>query len=89
VFVGWFVIISGLENFESHGSTDWLILLVQFVGTLAFFGMFGLSVWNAWLTWRDKRGWFARIWSVLLVLGSFFILWMALVYKLVSFGAEF
>jgi len=89
VFVGWFVIISGIENFESHGSTDWLILLVQFVGTLAFFGMFGLSVWNAWLTWRDKRGWFARIWSVLLVLGSFFILWMALVYKLVSFGTEF
>ena len=89
VLVGWAVVITGLEDFESHGSTDWLILLLQFLGTLAFFGLFGLALWNAWLAWRDKRGWFARGWSVLLVLGSFFILYTALVYKLISFGTEF
>jgi CubicO group peptidase (beta-lactamase class C family) len=89
VLVGWLMVISGLEDFESHGSTDWLILLVQFVGTLAFFGLFGLAIWNTWLTWKEKRGWFARVWSVLLVLGAFFILYTALVYKLISFGTEF
>ncbi|NIJ21047.1 CubicO group peptidase (beta-lactamase class C family)/uncharacterized membrane protein YqjE [Sphingomonas naasensis] len=87
--VGWLLVISGLENFESHGSTDGLILLVQILGTLAFFGMFGLAIWNAWLTWKDKRGWFARIWSVLLVLAGFFLLWAALAFRLISFGAEF
>jgi hypothetical protein len=89
VLVLWGVVITGLEDFESHGSTDWLILLVQFVGTLAFFGMFGLSIWNAWLAWSTKRSWFARIWSLLLVLGVFFILWVALAFNLVSFGTEF
>jgi CubicO group peptidase (beta-lactamase class C family) len=89
VLVGWVIAISGLENFESHGSTDWLILLLQIVGTLVFFGMFGLSIWNAWLTWKGKRSWFARIWSVLLVLGAFFILYTALAFKLISFGTEF
>lgn len=87
--IGWVLVISGIENFESHGSTDWLILLVQVVGTIAFFGLFGLSIWNAWLTWKEKRGWFARVWSVLLVLAAFVLLWTALVYRLVSFGAEF
>ncbi|TGX54003.1 serine hydrolase [Sphingomonas gei] len=89
VLVGWMVVITGLENFESHGSTDWLILLLQVVGTLAFFGLFGLAIWNTWLTWKEKRGWFGRVWSVLLVLGAFFILYTALVYKLISFGTEF
>jgi CubicO group peptidase (beta-lactamase class C family) len=86
---GWMVVITGLENFESHGSTDWLILLVEVVGTLAFVGLFGLSLWNAWQAWRDKRSWFARLWAVLLVLGSFFILYTALVFHLISFGTEF
>lgn len=87
--VGWVMIVTGLEDFESHGSTDGLILLVQVVGTLAFVGMFGLSIWNAWLAWTRKSGWFAKLWSVLLVLGSFFILWTALVYRLISLGTEF
>jgi len=87
--VGWLIVITGLENFESHGSTDGLILFVQILGTLAFFGLFGLSIWNAWLTWKEKRGWFARVWSVVLVLGVFFILWVALAFRLISFGVEF
>ena len=87
--VGWLVVITGLENFESHGSTDGLILFVQFLGTIAFFGLFGLSLWSGWLTWKGKSGWFAKLWSVLLVLGVFFILWVALAFRLISFGAEF
>jgi CubicO group peptidase (beta-lactamase class C family) len=89
VLVGWVVMLSGIEDFESHGSTDWLILTVQFAGALGFFGLFGLALWNAWLVWRAKRGWFARVWSVLLVVAAFVLLWTALVYKLISFGAEF
>jgi CubicO group peptidase (beta-lactamase class C family) len=89
VLVGWVVVITGLEDFESHGATDWLILLLQVAGTLAFFGLFGLASWNAVLTWRDKSSWFAKLWSVLLVLAAFVILWTALVYNLISFGTEF
>lgn len=89
VLAGWVMIITGLEDFESHGSTDWLILVLQLAGTLAFFGLFGLALWNAWLVWRGKRGWFAKLWSVLLVLAALVILWVALAYKLISFGVEF
>ena len=87
--VAWALVFTGLENFEGHGSMDWLIYLAQIAGTIAFIGLFALSIWNLWLVWKGKRGWFAKLWSVLLVLGSFFVLWVALAFKLISFGAAF
>lgn len=89
VLIGWAMVVAGIENFEAHGSNDWLILLLQVAGTLAFFGLFGLSLWNAWVVWRGKRGWFAKLWSILLVLGASAILWTALVYRLISLGTEY
>jgi hypothetical protein len=89
VLIGWAIAITGLGDFAGDGSTDWLILLLQFVGTLAFVGLLGLALWQAWQTWRDKRGWFAKLWSVLLVLAAAIVLWTAFAYHLISFGAEF
>lgn len=89
VLVGWLVVVTGIENFESHGKNDWLILTLQVVGTLAYFGLLAASVWNLWLAFKGRRGWFSKLWSVLLVLGAFFLLWVALVFKLVSFGAGY
>ncbi|MGK6319275.1 serine hydrolase domain-containing protein [Sphingomonas sp. DT-204] len=89
VLAGWTVVISQIENFDTHGKTDWLILLLQVAGTIGFLGLFGLAAWTLWLAFRDKRGWFAKLWAVLLLLGAFFVLWTALVFKLISFGTAF
>jgi CubicO group peptidase (beta-lactamase class C family) len=89
VLVGWVIVVSMVEDFDSHGSFDWLLLVLQVFGTIGFLGLFGLSLWNLWLAWTSKRGWFAKLWSVLLVLGSLFILWVAVAFKLVSLGTAF
>jgi CubicO group peptidase (beta-lactamase class C family) len=89
VSAGWFYLISGIENFDSHGKTDWLIILLQIAGTLAYFGLLGLSVWNLVLAFRGKRSWWSKLWSALLVLAAFFILWVALAFKLISFGTGY
>ena len=89
VLVGWLVVVTGIENFESHGKNDWLILTLQVVGTLAYLGLLAASVWNLLLAFKDKRGWFSKLWAVALVLGAFFLLWVALVFKLVSFGTGY
>ncbi|MFL9842260.1 serine hydrolase domain-containing protein [Sphingomonas sp. ST-64] len=89
VLVGWLIVVTGIENFDSHGKNDWLILLLQVVGTLGFFGLLGAAGWNLWLAFTGKRGWFSKLWSVLLVLAAFFLLWVALVFKLISFGAAY
>ena len=38
---------------------------------------------------KADRKWFARLWSVLLVLAAFVILWVALVFHLISFGTNY
>jgi len=89
VLVGWLIVVIGIENFDGHGKNDWLILTLQVVGTLAYFGLLAASVWNLLLAFKGRRGWFSKLWSVLLVLGAFFLLWVALVFKLVSFGTGY
>ena len=87
--IGWGLIVINLENFDAHAILDMPILLLQILGTVSFVGLFGLALWNLWLSWKGKRHWFAKLWSVLLVLGAFFILWVALVFKLISLGTAY
>lgn len=89
VLVGWLIVVTGIENFDGHGKNDWLILTLQVVGTLAYLGLLAASVWNLMLAFKDKRGWFSKLWAVALMLGAFFLLWVALVFKLVSFGTGY
>lgn len=89
VLVGWLVVVTGIENFDGHGKNDWLILTLQVIGTLSFFGLLAASAWNLMLAFKGKRGWFSKLWAVALLLGTFFLLWVALVFKLVSFGTGY
>ncbi|WP_422056624.1 serine hydrolase domain-containing protein [Sphingomonas sp.] len=89
VLVGWLLVVLGIEDFEGHGKNDWLILTLQVVGTLGFFGLLAAAAWNAWLAFKGKRGWFSKLWAVLLTLAAFILLWVGLVFKLVSFGTGY
>lgn len=86
---GWVFVVSALEDFEMHSALDVPIYVLQIGGTIAFLGLLVLSGWSAWRAWTGRRGWFSILWSVLLVLAAFFVLWLALAYKLISFGASF
>ncbi len=89
VLAGWTGVVMSVENFDAHAALDLPILLLQILGTIGFIGLFALAAWNLWLVWKGKRGWFGKLWSVLLLLGAFFILWVAVMFKLISFGTAF
>ncbi|MCJ8158457.1 serine hydrolase domain-containing protein [Sphingomonas sp. LaA6.9] len=91
VLIGWAVALSMMMSDFAllGGALDWLIWLLQIAGVIAFFGMLGIAVWHLWLAWKGKRGWFSRLWSVLIVLAAFFILWAALGFKLIGFGTDY
>jgi hypothetical protein len=59
---------------------------------LTFVGLFGalaLFVWYAWQVWRGKRRWYAKVWSVLLVLAALVVIWVAAAFHLLSLGAGY
>jgi hypothetical protein len=86
VTCGWAVTL--LVLVESM-SVDWPIWLLQIVGTISFFGLSAAAVWKLVRTWKAHRGWFAKLWSVLLVCSASMILWVAVDFHLISFGANY
>jgi CubicO group peptidase (beta-lactamase class C family) len=87
VIGGWILVF--LELIESMSTVDWPIWLLQIIGTLAFFGLLATTLWKLTLTWKYGRGWFARLWAVLLACAASIILWVALSFHLVSFGTKY
>jgi hypothetical protein len=58
-------------------------------GTIGFIGLCGTAFWNLQRVWQSNRGWFAKLWSVLLVLAAFVTLWVTLSFHLISFGTRY
>lgn len=86
VFGVWAFVLAGME--ATMTTSTGLIYFAQILGALVFVGFFGLAIWNAVLAFRSKRGWFSKLWSVLLVAAAFFTLWVALAFHLISLGAD-
>jgi CubicO group peptidase (beta-lactamase class C family) len=84
--LGWIALIGMAFDGITPASLIWCL---EIIGTLVFPGLLGLAVWNAMRTFKGGRGWFAKLWSVLLVIAAFFVLWVAVVFNLISFGANF
>jgi CubicO group peptidase (beta-lactamase class C family) len=71
------------------GRLDPLLWFDEIFGTLAFIAGLLLMLWNLRTVWRGERRWPARVWSVVLSLSAVTVLWVAVVFKLVSFGTNF
>ncbi|KQM97305.1 serine hydrolase [Sphingobium sp. Leaf26] len=78
------VVIKSSEFVTSAG----LIWFNQIAGLLLFFGFVGVAGWNMYLAFQARRGWFGKLWSILLLLAAIVMLWVALAFHLISFGAN-
>ena len=88
--VGWASLLADfIPLVDNDGSLDWRIWLLQIAGTVGILGLAALAVWNLLLVWQGVRSKFAKLWSALTVLATASILWVMLVFHLVSFGADY
>jgi CubicO group peptidase (beta-lactamase class C family) len=70
-------------------SFDSIIHLAQLFGILAFIGGFALMLWNLRTVWSGTRRWPAKVWSIVLALAAFIVLWVAFVFKLLSLAVNY
>ena len=68
---------------------DSVLYCTQALGIIGFIGGFILILQNLNAVWAGRRRWPARIWSIVLALSGFFVLWVAFVFKLIRIGASY
>lgn len=81
----WAFVASRAGGFKTSGALIWFN---QIAGLLLFFGFLGLALWNARAAWTRGGGWLSKLWSGLIVLAAGIMLWVALAFRLISFGAN-
>ncbi|MGH6780479.1 MAG: serine hydrolase domain-containing protein, partial [Sphingomonadaceae bacterium] len=91
VMIGWAALIGTmLSDFSLlGGQLDWALILLQIVSPIVFLGLVGVAAWNLWLIWKGKRGWFSKLWSIVLLFSAIVLLWAAAGFNLIGFGTNF
>lgn len=70
-------------------SADLRLWLLQIASAIVFVGTVGIAAWNAWLTWRDGRGWMRKLWSVLIWLATLIVLYVAVMFGLTAMSVNY
>ncbi len=83
---GWAWLFASLDSDKNLDAAIWLL---EIAGSVGFVGLCGAALWNLQRVWRGKRGWFARLWSALLVLAALLTLWVTLSFHLIHLGARY
>jgi hypothetical protein len=86
VLIGWAAVFAYVSADTANFSAglDPVLWILQIAGAIVFFGVVGFAAWNVWLTWRDGRHWTRKVWSVLILLAASVVLYVAIVYGLMS-----
>ncbi|MEO6256758.1 MAG: serine hydrolase domain-containing protein [Sphingomicrobium sp.] len=91
VLAGWATLITllfkDLENLA--GSFDLWLWVLQIGGLVVFVGAVIVSGWNAWLTFKDGRRWTRKLWSVLILLATIVVLYVALQFGLLAMTVKY
>jgi CubicO group peptidase (beta-lactamase class C family) len=90
VWGGWFSITSALGYSDRPADAlDGRLTMLQIAGWIFFVGTILVALWNASLVWRERRSLFARIWSIVLVLASLVIFYVAFAFKLLALTTNY
>jgi CubicO group peptidase (beta-lactamase class C family) len=78
------LMLKDINNLSSK--FDSTVRFAQIFGIVAFIGGFGVMLWHLWTVWSGARRWPAKVWSIVLVLAAFVVLWVAFAFNLIGFG---
>jgi CubicO group peptidase (beta-lactamase class C family) len=68
---------------------DWVLMVLHLAGSAAVFAGLGLAVWNLLVVWSGQRGWFTKLWAVVLVGSTGVLTWLAVAFHLVGLSVRY
>jgi hypothetical protein len=89
VAVGLWTAVVQMVSETTGAAVGFMLHAAQLVSLLAFAGGAALALANLYLVFRQKAGWSARIFAMLLLAAFAFMLWIALTYHLIGFSGEY
>ena len=91
VLAGWAALITVVFGDISRltDSVDIFLWALQILGAIVFVGAVGIAAWNVWVTWRDGRRWTRKLWSVLVLLATLVVLYVASTYSLLAMTVNY
>jgi CubicO group peptidase (beta-lactamase class C family) len=89
--VAWAVGVTTLTSSPAAmaGGMDGVMLVLQGLGWIVLPLALAAAGWNLWLTWTDGRGWARKLWSLVLVLATLVLFYVALVFHLLAFSVHY
>ena len=84
-----FVSIAGSSATLLTSVSDPWLWMIKILGVIIFPGAVGIAAWNARLTWRDGRRWTRKLWSACLLLSTIVLLYVVVVFHLVTLSVNY
>ena len=90
LLMGWLVAAQTmLGDLANQASFNTLLLPLELLSIIIFIGGFAVMLWYAYTAWRNGWRWPGKVWSVLLVIAAGTVLYIALVFKLISLTTSY
>lgn len=91
VLGGWTALMSAMmgDTNDLTSATDIWAWLLQIGGAIIFVGAVGIAGWNTWLSWRDGRRWPRRLWSLIVLLATLVVLYVAATFHLLAMTVNY
>jgi hypothetical protein len=90
VLAGWVLTIMTMAGGALfNASFDPLLLVLQGLSVLAFVGGLVVVLANTWLTFRGRRPWTTRLWSIAMVLAVGVVVWVGVAFHLIGFTTQY
>ncbi len=90
VLLGWvFVMQSLFSDLSNLGGFGTILSIIQLLSAIVFIGGFAVMCWYAYTAWKAGLRWPAKTWSIVLVIASGMVLYVALVFKLIGMASNF
>ncbi|MFC4725712.1 serine hydrolase domain-containing protein [Glycocaulis abyssi] len=87
---GWLWLVTHMMSELSRldGRMDGMIVLMQFLSVLPVAALL-IALWNTFIVWSGGASWFAKLWSLVLVLSTLVMIWFLAAGGFFSFGLTY